>query len=166
MKQKVIKKTLSYVIIFILILTITNLPNVCAFDDHMRQSTKNVFLRSQENKNDPNSSATYNINSTDNITVNITYPKNALYLFDYAILPLLMPVVIGPITVKAEVNNASNIDRVEFYIDGELKYVDHISPYSWDWDNTSFDVYHLKVVAFAKYGNESCMDTMDIWKFL
>ena len=39
------------------------------------------------------------------------------------------PRVVGPLEIKV---NASNTNRVEFYVDGEPKYVDEEQPYEWD----------------------------------
>jgi hypothetical protein len=73
--------------------------------------------------------------------------------------------VIGPIDVIATASDSqSEMNRVEFYVDDELKYTDYISPYSWSWvERVPLFTYHLKVIAYDNCGNPSTQ-TMPVRK--
>ena len=77
--------------------------------------------------------------------------------------PLLIPIffttiIKGPITVHAEVsdpNPGGKIERVEFYVDDELKEGDTAPPYAWVWSGWVFGSHTLKVKAIDNYGIEN-----------
>jgi outer membrane protein assembly factor BamB len=81
--------------------------------------------------------------SDDTAEVNIGYPLpkitiikpvNALYVFNMKICNLPAPIVIGRITIIANVTQVdADIDRVEFYFSGDLQYTDTSPPYQWVW---------------------------------
>ena len=77
----------------------------------------------------------------------------------------LVPIIIGDIEI---ITNASNdlygIDRVEFYINDELKANITDSPYNWTWDSIAFFKHTIKVVAFDNAGN-SKSDELIVSKF-
>ena len=62
-----------------------------------------------------------------------------------------IPRIIGWANVEI---NASNTAKVEFYIDGELKYVDETPPFEWKM-YAPFGLHELKVMAYASNGNKS-----------
>ncbi len=90
-----------------------------------------------------------------NISVRITKPENAVYIFDKAVLPANKPIIIGKITIKADVYAPHGVEKVEFYIDDELKYIDDDFPYQWLWDEFSFGRHEIKVVAYDMEGNKA-----------
>lgn len=64
--------------------------------------------------------------------------------------------IFGPINIKVEARDDSGIDRVEFYIDGKLKYVDKEEPYSWLWIAKPLNLtkeHEIEVKAYDIYGN-------------
>ncbi|MEN3013433.1 MAG: cellulase family glycosylhydrolase, partial [Endomicrobiia bacterium] len=63
--------------------------------------------------------------------------------------------------VSVYVSAGNSISKVEFYVDGTLKYTDNSSPYSWVWDTTQYsDGWHnLKVVAYDTQNNTSQVQT-------
>lgn len=83
--------------------------------------------------------------STDTAQVTIGYPLpkitifkpvHALYIFNMKIcnLPVDGAIIIGRITIIADVTQVdADIDRVEFYYNGDLKYTDRSPPYQWVW---------------------------------
>jgi hypothetical protein len=88
--------------------------------------------------------------------VMITKPINALYLFDKERLTLRFPFIIGPITIEADAYDTEySIERVEFIVDGVLKYTDTTLPYSWRWITPSFFTHTLTVTAYNAMGNYS-----------
>lgn len=84
--------------------------------------------------------------------VTIIKPRDALYVFDKKIIPLPLTIVIGGITIETEVYG--EINTVDFYIDGELKYADDTPPYSWFWDEYAIGEYKIKVIAYDDQGNK------------
>jgi hypothetical protein len=76
---------------------------------------------------------------------------------------------IGKITIEANVSDDdSNIDRVEFFINGYLKETDRNEPYNYElkWDRFRlFHLFFIKVIAYDSDG-ASNMSNMIIRKFL
>ena len=97
--------------------------------------------------------------------VNIIKPEKALYIFNKKIIPLFFTLIIGEIDIEV---NASDylygIDRVEFYIDDEIKSTDTSEPYSWTWDEMVFFRHTIKAIAYNNAGN-SASDEIVVWKF-
>jgi len=87
--------------------------------------------------------------------VSILKPGNALYVMDREIIPLNMPVIIGSITVEAKANHAN---KVEFYIDGNLKYEDDTPPYQWRWNEMAIGKHEIMVRAYNGASNEAKID--------
>ena len=92
-----------------------------------------------------------------------------LYIFDRAIVPLPFKVrILGKITVETNANdNTSGIAKVQFYIDGKLKYNDTEKPYKWTYDVPSilFHRHRLKIKAIDNAGNVNKTDEMELWIF-
>ncbi|MCX6671846.1 MAG: PQQ-binding-like beta-propeller repeat protein, partial [Euryarchaeota archaeon] len=66
--------------------------------------------------------------------ITILKPVNALYIFNMKICNLPAPIIIGRITIIANVTQVdAAIDRVEFYYSGDLQYTDTSPPYQWVW---------------------------------
>jgi hypothetical protein len=99
-------------------------------------------------------------------TVEITRPKERyLYLFDREIMPIGLTLIIGPIAISADAyDEESGINKVEFYIDDELKYTDYEEPYEWLWDETAFWDHRVKAIAYDNAGN-SVSDEVDVFIF-
>ena len=74
-------------------------------------------------------------------------------------------IIIGKIDIEVNAfDNLSGINRVEFYIDDELKDVDDTKPYSWTWDEkVTFFPYEIKVIAYDNAGNQNS-DIRKVWK--
>ncbi|MCD6222317.1 MAG: hypothetical protein J7K12_01360, partial [Thermoplasmata archaeon] len=96
----------------------------------------------------------------DNLSIKITKPENAVYIFDRAILPANKPIIIGRITVEAIVYPQAS--KVEFYIDDELKYEDESPPYQWQWNAASIGKHEIKVIAYN--GKNKAEDKKDVFK--
>ena len=65
--------------------------------------------------------------------VEIIKPRDRyLYVFDREIMPIssIKSLLIGKITVEVDAYDENGIDRIEFYIDDKVKYVDEEYPYS------------------------------------
>jgi len=95
----------------------------------------------------------------------ITNPENAIYLRNKEILPLPVPVIVGKIDIDVDAANINyGIDRVEFYIDGDLRETDTTEPYSWMWDEHVFFRHTIKTVAYDGSGNNATRELL-VWKF-
>ena len=98
-----------------------------------------------------------------NPTVKIDTPKDGyLYINDREIMPTIFgrTLIIGKITIKVI---AYNVNKVEFYFDDEIEYVDESEPYQWIFNGFAFFGHKIKVVG---YGNESkSEDSKDITIF-
>ena len=96
-----------------------------------------------------------------NSEISIVKP-NGIIIFNFQIAPLpsqgqFRSIVIGKVDVEVEVG--SSVNKVEFYVDNELKETDTQAPYGWTWDErTTFPPIHrLKVVGYdgdTEVGND------------
>ena len=97
----------------------------------------------------------------------ITNPQEKhLYVFgiDKGVFPVTF--VLGKINVEAQVNGeAGFVEKVEFYLDNQLKATDTEEPYSWSWNQLSFFRHTLKIVAYYDAGNSSSSQ-LTLWKIL
>ncbi|MCK5030263.1 MAG: hypothetical protein KAR64_02240 [Thermoplasmatales archaeon] len=105
------------------------------------------------------------------VEVSIIQPwKGTLYLWGIP-LPILpsATIIIGNITVLVSAISLQIMDKLEFYVDGELKYTETNPAVSWqlvtwDWDEKIFFKHTLKVVAYDK-GSNTVSDEIDVWIF-
>ena len=99
-------------------------------------------------------------------SVNIVIPaKNTLYAGNVSI-KFFKTFVVGKINVVVNASDEeSGVARVEFYVDGELKYNDSVAPYTWLWnEDTLYDTHTLEVVAYDRDGN-TAKDSMEVTVF-
>ena len=75
--------------------------------------------------------------------------------------------VIGGITVEAEVNNVNNtaVNSVNFYLDGKLQIRDFEKPYLWNWEKFSMSKHVVKTEVLLE-NNKSISMQLEIWKIL
>jgi 5-hydroxyisourate hydrolase-like protein (transthyretin family) len=102
------------------------------------------------------------------IEINIVKPQKAIYVNNNRLIPFFTCFVIGDIVIEADINDFYwfDVDKVEFYIDDELKALDSSPPYTWMWtERTLIKHKHtLKVVVYDSTGNSAC-DEVVVWKF-
>ncbi|MBS3773462.1 MAG: M20/M25/M40 family metallo-hydrolase [Candidatus Thermoplasmatota archaeon] len=82
--------------------------------------------------------------------------RGALYVQDdeAAPLPFGMTVIVGSITLEVSASdNDSAVDRVEFYVDGELAATDTAAPYTHVWDERALLFHRLEAKAYDTAGN-------------
>lgn len=102
------------------------------------------------------------------VEVSIIQPwKGTLYLWGMP-LPILpsATIIIGNITVLVSAISLQLMDKLEFYVDDELKYTETNPAVSWqlvtwDWDEKIFFKHTLKVVAYDK-GDNTASDEIDV----
>ena len=91
--------------------------------------------------------------------VEITSPQNGLYFINHRLFSFLFKqrtIIIGAINIEVDaIDNQSGIEKVEFYIDDQLKETDVSEPYCWMWDEQiPFRFQHtIKVVAYDNVEN-------------
>jgi hypothetical protein len=101
--------------------------------------------------------------------VSLQQPKEGyIYLnfFDLAYLRIhfFMTIVIGKINVMVDASdNQSGVNRVEFWIDNDVRYTAYNEPYEWLWSETGIFQRTLKVVAYDNAGNHA-QDLVTLWK--
>lgn len=87
--------------------------------------------------------------------VKILYPsQNCINFYNFSI-PWINTVAFEEIYVDVyAMDNQSGIDRVEFYVNGELRGIDYSPPYFWLWkEEAIYGKYLLEVIAYDKDGN-------------
>jgi DNA-binding beta-propeller fold protein YncE len=75
-------------------------------------------------------------------------------------------IITGPVTVKATVESAIAISKVEFYINGTKKHEDTTgpSPYTYDWDPSALSdgTYKIKAIAYNIQGKSTESDEISV----
>ena len=95
----------------------------------------------------------------------IKKPNNGIYLLDWKVAPFIYPVVINEVTILANASdNESGIERVEFYIDGNLRKTDESPPYNYLWNDNLTKEHKIEVKAYDYAGN-SAIKEIDVIKF-
>lgn len=86
----------------------------------------------------------------------------------YLVNPSSGSIVEASTNVVVNVYSTSNVDRVEFYVNNQLKYTDTTSPYSWLWDTTQYPDggYELKVIGYTTSGSSDTKKTWVIIKLI
>ena len=101
----------------------------------------------------------------------IAKPEKALYLFNQKIRPYKLqrnPIIIGKIDIDV-ISPQNEIEKVEFYVDGDLEKSDYISPhsYKWNksiWNNTAvFFRHYLEIFAYDNFENIA-YDKQIVWR--
>jgi hypothetical protein len=149
----------------------TLIANVEIPEDIQMQSINTVTITATSKSNSSywdsdSTNILIEINDTLPPSIELIHPKEGyLYILDHEIIPLKRTLVIGPITVKADVEDKeTGVNSVEFYIDNELRHTDDATPYEWLWDETIFLEHTLKVVAYDNQNN-SAVDERTLWIF-
>ncbi|MEM0492724.1 MAG: DUF362 domain-containing protein [Candidatus Thermoplasmatota archaeon] len=97
----------------------------------------------------------------------IVHPREYnLYVNNRNITRLPFTFIVGDINIEARVNGVhQDIDRVEFYLNGKIQYVDYTPPYIWVWDKPSL-LRRCIVKVTAYYDNDDISSSMIFWKLL
>ena len=102
------------------------------------------------------------------LTVAITYPENGIYCNDQKILPFCVPLVLyGNISLEVEIKPLSEVDKVEFYIDGGFLFEITDPPFEFGNDITPFikpfSRTTIKIIAYSIDGSHDS-DEITIWR--
>ena len=95
----------------------------------------------------------------------LTEKSSKLGWWIYLIISTVSSIVVGGIDIVVTATDLGGIDRVEFYVDGELKANISSEPYVWIWDESLlFGRRTIKVIAYDTIGS-SASDDIKVWKF-
>ena len=97
-------------------------------------------------------------------SVQITKPKDAIYLANEEFATFVEPVIIGKIIVEADAWDPSGIAKTEFYIDNILVDTVEEPPYKYYWVDWCFFKHFIRVVTYDTFGLQSELE-IDVWKF-
>jgi hypothetical protein len=86
-------------------------------------------------------------------SISVEKPVNAFYLMNEEIIPFILPVIIGEITIQVKVTDAFGISNASILIDNQMKFISSDPPYEWHWDEQGFGIHRLEIIAFDKNGN-------------
>ena len=104
------------------------------------------------------------VNSSEEMNVGdalIVRPKvGYLYVHDREVVPLggRVTVIIGQITLIAQSRGEVRFDKVEFWINCEIKNRDPRPPYEWTWNERTVGWDTLRVIAYK--GDRTISDDM------
>lgn len=102
------------------------------------------------------------------IAVEIIKPeKRFIYIKNNKTIPFLTTLILGNIEIEVnayEYKPGLDIERVEFYVDNELKDTDTSYPYSWSWDEFTLFQHKLRIVAYNTL-EENASKELVVWKF-
>jgi parallel beta-helix repeat protein len=102
--------------------------------------------------------------------IKIIKPGRGLYIMNKKIVPRIIrrTMIIGPINITIDGVDDSGIDKVEFYIDNQLKTIDNTSPYSCLWGKDRLKIFHIHVIKIVAYDNAGnfAFDQMIVRRFL
>ena len=91
-------------------------------------------------------------------TVCIKKPANGyLYILDREVIPTIFrnAIILGKVTIEVEASDEEGIEKVEFYLNGNIKFTDYSEPYSWLWNEFAMGSYEMRVIAYDVEGNEA-----------
>jgi hypothetical protein len=105
----------------------------------------------------------FSINEGIKPIINIIKPEESLYLLNKK-LSIPIPLIIGDIDIEIDAFDELGIQKIDFYINDELRYTDLNGSYSWYWSDLEFGKKTIKVEAFDSVGNFSS-DEIIVWRF-
>lgn len=96
--------------------------------------------------------------------VNITKPVDGyLYVFGKERKNIGVTVILGKISIEVDAEDTdSDIEKVEIYIDDEIKAVLENEPYIWLWDEFSIGWHTIKAIAYDTADN-TATDEQQVW---
>ena len=103
------------------------------------------------------------------LDVDIAKPLRALYVNNNRIIPYNKVRIIGSLDIEAIVNydwwGHTEVEKIEFYIDGKLKETVYSEPYNWTWSERKIGKHMIKVIAYDIEGNSASKE-IEVRKFL
>lgn len=103
------------------------------------------------------------------IEVDIAKPLRAFYINNNRLMPYNKVRIIGSIDIEAYIYEdwwgGGSAEKVEFYIDGDLKSTVTSKPFIWTWSEKKFGKHTIKVIAYDDEGNSNFKE-IEVNKFL
>ena len=105
------------------------------------------------------------------INVDISKPLKAIYIKNRMLKPFSKTLIFGNIDIEALIYGYYKevlypVDKVEFYIDGDLKNTTTSEPYKWTWDKKSFPkLKHIITVKAYEEDELVAENEIMVWKF-
>jgi len=103
------------------------------------------------------------------IEVDILKPLRAFYINNNRLMPYHKARIIGSIDIEAAVYEdwwgQGSAEKVEFYVDNELKATFSSEPYIWTWNEVKFGKHTIKVIAYDDEGISTSKE-IEVNKFL
>jgi PKD repeat protein len=131
------------------------------------QGVYNVVLTVTDDldQTDNDDAIVYIIYDVQDPNVEIIQPSTGIYFNDRRWFSILgFTLVIGSIDIEViATDDQSEIDYVEFLIDGDKRHMDTTEPYNWTWSQRLLGMHIIKVIAYDIAGN-SATDVIGIWK--
>ena len=112
----------------------------------------------------------FNLSLPRCIIVDLIKPLNAMYTKNKLFMPFPRTVIFGDIDIEVVVvdywYDPIYVERVDFYIDNNLKISDTSAPYIWTWNEKSL-LKHKHTISVKTYDENGIISTEDIqvWKF-
>jgi parallel beta-helix repeat protein len=72
-----------------------------------------------------------------------------IYIKKWKILPFFKTVIVGPVSVNVD---SENVNKAEFYVDGQLKDTITDPPYFWQWSEKAYKKHKLEAKVYDKKG--------------
>lgn len=99
--------------------------------------------------------------------VSFTRPENGIYCFDRKLLPFPVPLIVcGYITVEAEIEPETEVDRIEIFInEGLQEVIDGPGPFdlTWEWGGPPFSKIMFRIQAYGLNATNAS-DEITIWR--
>ena len=97
--------------------------------------------------------------------VTINKPRDGLYFGNSLFLSIPdITIIFGSVDIEVDATDDLMMERVEIYIDGELKSIDTESPYVYEWNEFSSGKYVINAIAYDNATNNAS-DEIIVWKF-
>jgi len=104
-----------------------------------------------------------------NFNMELAKPTNGLYLMGNRIFKIGSTIILGSINIEVEISSftsdPSDVQYVEFFIDGTSKMTDSTAPYGWILSEQMFGTHEIKVTAHSGDGS-SITKTIDAMIFI
>jgi len=86
--------------------------------------------------------------------ISINKPEKAFYFRNKRRASFPIPFVLGRIDIEVNaLDSGTGIEKVEFYINGDLKNTDYYFPYEWNWNERRLCNAKIDVIAYDYSGN-------------
>ncbi len=116
---------------------------------------------------DPSMGLTNEVTDNDPPTPHIEKPRGYLYIFDKEVvsMPFNGTLILGGITVNiSATDDETGIEKIEIFIDDQLKNTTKEKQHTWLWDESVFGKHTIKAVVYDNAGNMA-NDEQAVWIF-